>query len=885
MEIQNVFWYNLNVKKVIEKLESDFTGLSDSEATKRLSVFGKNELPSDKKLSTLKIFLRQFNNVLMYVLLVAALISFFLGEYIDFGIISAAILINTIVGFIQENKAEKALEKLRKTVILRARVFRDGQIRQIDSTELVPGDVIVLEAGDQVPADARLFEVNNLQTSEALLTGESTAVIKKEDLISEEGKKVLVAEQSNMVFKGSLVVEGKGRAIVTAVGLKTEIGKIADLLKNTKDEKTPLQHRLEVFSRMLGLVVLGLACLIIILGVFQGKDFWEIFLVGVAVSVSAIPEGLLVAITVILIIGMQRILEKQALVRRLVAAETLGSTSIVCVDKTGTLTEGVMHVEKIYTQDGEFNISRHNSYKEFELSPALEKIIKYTLLCNNAVIENLNDPISDWKLVGSPTEKAILEVGLKFNIDITELKKEYRKIKETPFDSFSKMMTTVHEFNGYEFELRKGAPEKILNICQKYHTRDGNKQLTKRALEEIERKLVRYSVQGYRLIASCYKEGEDFVFLGLFVIRDPIRPSVKETISLAKRAGLQTIMITGDHSLTARSIAKEIGLKVGKDSVITGEELDELSEADFLERIKDIKVYARVTPTHKLKIVSAWQKMGQVVAMTGDGVNDAPALKAADIGVAVGTASDVTKETADLILLDNDFSVMVEAIRQGRIIFLNIKKVIVYLLADSFSEVILVLGSLIFGLPLPVTAAQILWINLITDGFPAAALTVEKSHDDVMRDKPRPKKAKILDKEMKTLIFIIGIVVDLILLALFWHLYSTNLFELSYIRTIMFAALGLDSLLYVFSCKSLHHSIFKSKIFDNVYLLVAVGFGFLLQLVALYVPFFQDLFSFSVLTTIEWTLIFVLAVVKLLLIELTKYFFSNKDKKSRLWSY
>jgi P-type Ca2+ transporter type 2C len=886
MQIPNIFWYNLSKEAAIENLKSDPTGLTSIDVENRAKESGKNELPSDKKLTGLRIFLRQFKNVLMYILLAAALISLALSEFVDFGIIVAAILINTIVGFIQENKAENALSKLRQTVVLDSKVIRDGQVQVINSVDLVPGDIILLEAGDQVPADARLLEVNNFQTSEALLTGESSAVVKVIEALSEDkSKKTLVAEQKNMVFKGSLVVEGKGKALVTGIGLETEVGKIANLLKTTKDEETPLQKQLSEFSKKLGLAVLLLAAVIVVIGVIQGKDFWEIFLVSVAVSVSAIPEGLLVAITVILIVGMQRILQKKALVRKLVAAETLGSTSIICVDKTGTLTEGSMHVERVFTLDEEVDLTKQKEYRELVLSDTLKELITYTALCNNAIVENPTDPTDDWKLIGSPTEKAILGAALRFNVSIENLKEKFPRLDEVPFDSFNKMMTTTHQYEGGELEIRKGAPEKILQICKKYRKGNKNHEMSEETKVLIEKTFVKYSVLGYRLIASCYKQGQEYVFLGLFIIRDPIRPSVKETIKLAKRAGLQTIMITGDHSLTARSIAKEIGLKVGRDSVITGEELNELSEDELIQKIKNIKVYARVTPTHKLRIVSAWQKLGHVVAMTGDGVNDAPALKAADIGVAVGNASDVTKETADLILLDSNFSVMIEAIRQGRIIFVNIKKVIVYLLADSFSEVILVLGSLMMGLPLPITAAQILWINLITDGFPAAALTVEKSHDDVMKEKPRPKKAKILDPEMRTLIFIIGIVTDFVLLALFWKLYHSNLFEIEYIRTIMFAALGLDSLLYVFSCKSLHHSVLKAKIWENKYLLLAVGFGLLLQLVALYVPFFRDLFNFRMLGVAEWTLIIILAVFQLFLIELTKYFFSKKQKKSKIWNF
>jgi P-type Ca2+ transporter type 2C len=890
MQIQDILWYNLSTKEALTQLQTEETGLNKAKVQARRSLYGLNELPTDKRLSWLRILFRQFNNVLIGVLLVAAFFSLLLQEWLDLSIILAAVLINTIVGFIQENKAEKSLEKLRHVVVLETKVIRDGLVQKINARNLVVGDIITLEAGDQVPADARIINQTGLQTSEAVLTGESTAVAKNDSrLNSDVSKKVLVSDQKNMLFKGTMIAEGVVKAVVVATGIKTELGKIAHMLKTTKSEQTPLQKRLAVFSRKLGLLVLIAALVIMAIGLIQGKDFWEIFLVSIAVAVSAIPEGLLVAITVILIIGMQRILKKKALVRKLVAAETLGSTSVVCVDKTGTLTEGKMFAAKLATVNAQVDLTKTKKLKE-KLSPDLEKLLQYTNLVNNAVIENPADSEEDWRLVGSSTEKAVLLAGLRFGLDTNKLKQDFPRLDEVPFDSFSKMMITTHRIDNQDVEIRKGAPERILQICNQYETEKGPESLTDEVNEQIEKSFAKFSSAGYRLLAACYQSGRvkdgKNIFLGFFVIKDPLRPSVKQTIKLAKQAGLRTIMITGDHRRTARAIAGEIGLSVKDKNIITGEELDKLSDEEFVKQLKDIKVYARVTPAHKLKIVAAWQRHGEVVAMTGDGVNDAPALKAADIGIAVGSATDVTKETADMVLIDCDFSVIIEAIRQGRIIFHNIKKVIVYLLADAFSEVVLVLGSLLMGLPLPVTAAQILWINLVTDGFPAAALTVEKSHDNVMQEKPRPKKAPILDKEMKALIFIIGVVIDLILLSLFFYLNKLDLFEIGYIRTIIFTALGLDSLIYVFSCKSLQHSIFKSKIFNNRFLLVAVLVGFLIQLSALYVPQLANIFNFSFLGPHEWLLVFSLAFMKLVLIEFTKYTYTSfKDKKSRIWNY
>ncbi|KKQ78711.1 MAG: ATPase, P-type (Transporting), HAD superfamily, subfamily IC [Parcubacteria group bacterium GW2011_GWC2_38_7] len=577
---------------------------------------------------------------------------------------------------------------------------------------------------------------------------------------------------------------------------------------------------------------------------------------------------------------MQRILKKDALVKKLIATETLGSTSVVCVDKTGTLTEGVMRVEKIFTVESEFVFDVKTKYLELPLPKEYERLIQFTYLCNNAVANHHGKDRESWQFIGSPTEKALLEAVFRFELAMPKLKQEYLRVDEKPFDSFTKMMTTVHEHGAGRIAISKGAPERILTQCEYYWQAGEVKKISEKTRTEIAQLFTKYSLQGKRLIATCYRAQSGWIFLGGFVIHDPVRESVPETVRLAHQAGLRVIMITGDAGLTARSIAKEIGLKVGREGVLLGEELDTMSDKDLAERIKEIAVYARVTPTHKIRIVKAWQEFGQVVAMTGDGVNDAPALKAADIGIAVGSATDVTRETADLILLKNDFSVIIEAIRQGRIIFQNIKKVTVYLLTDSFSEVVLVLGSLFFRLPLPITAVQVLWVNLVTDGFTSAALTTEKSEDDVMRFKPRPKDAPLLDRQMKTLIAIMATTTNVVLLILFFSLIKIWPHDLIYARTLIFVALGVDSLFYVFSCKSLGKSIFKINIFDNIFLLYAVLFGFVLHIVPLYIPFFQKVLSVVPLGFKDWFLILALVIFKVSVIELTKYIL-GRNKQAR----
>jgi len=883
MKNQEILWYNLSISETLAELKTSSVGLKLEQVAERQKQVGPNELPHEKRLPMLKIFLRQFSNILMLILIVAALISFFFKHYLDASVIATSVLLNIAVGFFQENKAEKALEKLRGVVLLKAKVIRDEQLSDIDARELVPGDIIEIQAGDQVPADARLIEVNNLETAEAILTGESINVLKETGRLSENKEKaVIISDQRNMIFKGTLIVEGKGRAVVIQTGVKTEIGKIATLLKTTEDEKTPLQKGLSVFSQKIGIIIMILAFLIIGLGLWEGKDFLEIFLVAIAVSVSAIPEGLLIAITVILVIGMQRILKKDALVKKLIAAETLGSTSVVCVDKTGTLTEGIMRVEKIFTAKDEYFFDIKTKYLEVPLPKEFERLIEFSYLCNNAVANHHGADRESWQFVGTPTEKALLEAAFRFEIVGQETKQKFPRISEKPFDSFTKTMTTVHEHSQSKIEIRKGAPERIIEECEYYWHSGEAHHLTENVRTEINNNFVKYGLQGRRLIAVSYRTADAWVFLGGFVIQDPVRESVPETVRLAHRAGLRVIMITGDGGLTARTIAKEIGLKVGRDGVLLGEELDVLSDLELEKKIKDIVVYARVTPTHKIRIVQAWQRIGEVVAMTGDGVNDAPALKAADIGIAVGSASDVTRETADLIILKSDFSVIIESIRQGRIIFQNIRKVMVYLLTDSFSEVVLILGSLILRLPLAVTAVQVLWINLVTDGFTSASLTAEKSDDDVMNVKPRRKSEPILDRQMKVLIFIMAAVTDLILLIIFFLFIKVWPHDLTYVRSIIFVSLGMDSLFYVFSCKSLGRSLFKIKIFDNIYLVYAVIFGILLQVLPLYVPFLQKALSVTALGWAEWALVAALVVFKIGLIELIKYVFSRQNNKNNL---
>jgi len=614
------------------------------------------------------------------------------------------------------------------------------------------------------------------------------------------------------------------------------------------------------------------------------------FITAVALAVAAIPEGLIIAVTIILTIGMQFILKKKALVRKLVATETLGSVSVICTDKTGTLTEGNMQVSKIITADKEYQLTKSKELNEVE--KVRDLISKVSVLCNAAVVENPEAELESLKIIGSPTEKALLIAAIESGYVPEKLHKDYIQLDEIPFDSEKKFMATLcnHKKAEHQHIFTKGAPEIIFKYCSKVMISGKAETLTLEKLNYLKKKYEAMTKKGLRLLAFAYKTGHDFkncndelknlTFLGFVAIKDPLRREAKEALLLCKSAGIRTVVITGDHRLTAKAIFDELGFKTDG-NIVEGSELDNWTDEELQARVVNIDIYARVEPRHKLRVVDAWQARGEVVAMTGDGINDAPALKSADIGIALGDGSDVTKETADIILLDNNFKVIVAAIEQGRIIFENIRKVVLYLLSDSFSELILITGSLLVGLPLPILATQILWINLVADGLPNIALTLEPGESEIMEDKPRKKSEPILNKEMKVLIFIIGIITDIILFILFIYLLNTmGEGRLDHIRTIIFTALGIDSLLYVFSVRSLRHSIFTKNIFSNLYLVGAVIIAFFILISAVYVPFLQTIFKTVSLNGREWLVILSLGLIKITAIEIVKHYFIVKRKSN-----
>ncbi len=857
----NSIWHNLSGSKIQKILKTHRNGLSTTESKKRLKKYGLNELPSQKRFSTGEIFIEQFKSPLVYVLIIATIISFLLKEFTDAGIIFVALLINAIIGFFQENKAEKTFLRLKELVHYSAKVIRDGNLSIIPNNKIVPGDVIILEAGDIVPADARLIETYNLQAREAPLTGESIPSIKKTDVLE---KGVSLADRENMIYFGTNIVRGKGKAIVVTTGHDTELGHIANLIKETKNKKTPLQKKITSLAKNISIILGGLCLLLFVAGMLRGYSLFEMLLTSVAVAVAGIPEGMVIAVTICLAIGMQKILKKKALIKKLIAAETLGSITIIATDKTGTLTEGKMTVHKIIPY----------------LEKTSEELFNISILCNDAIVENSENPLQEWKIEGDTTETALLKAALQSGLERKKVMNHYPRIDEIPFDSERMYMATLHNDSESSKQIIfvKGAPEKILNLCQ----------LDSKEKNKIKKEFEALTKKGLRVLAAASKktsakklnkeEIKDLNFSGLIALKDPLRAGIKETILACQTAGIRPLIVTGDHKLTAQTIAREIGLLKNNEEILEGYDLDKISDEELKEKLKKVSVFARVEPKHKIRIVKILQDQGEVVAMTGDGINDAPAIKAADVGIALGSGTEVTKETADIVLLDDNFKTIVEAIKSGRNIFKNIQKVILFLLSGSFSEFILIGGALLFGFPLPILAAQILWINIVEDTLPAMALSYEKEEKDILREKVKKSKNKILNKEIKFLVGVICTITSLILFGLFVYFYKAG-WAMDHIRTMIFAAIGVDSLFYIFSCKNLKKSIWKYNIFDNSFLITSVIFGFLMVALAIYLPALQNILKLVPLNIYDWLILISIGLFNLLAIELGKLLFIHKKTK------
>ncbi|HBV33406.1 TPA: hypothetical protein DIC39_00820 [Patescibacteria group bacterium] len=881
-------WHELKVAELFKILKSSPAGLSLVEAQKRLEIDGPNELPEAPSPSWLKILARQFSGVLINILVVASIVTFFLGEHVDAAVILVAVTINVLVGFFQERKAERALYELKKVVSFIAEAHRDKHHIKIPARELVLGDIIDLQAGDRVPADARLTRVTSFEVNEALLTGESMPIVKS---VHELPAGTAVADRRNMVFMGTTVTAGSAEAVVVEVGEKTQIGQVAWLLNETKRDPTPLEKRLTKLGHAISIIVLIIGVSVLSLGIALGFSWGQMLAMAVAIAVSAIPEGMVVAVTAILALGMRRILKRQALVRELLAAETLGSTTVICTDKTGTLTTGEMQVAVISTPAEErltLKEKLHDGASSFAL-------LRLGVLSSNAFIENPQDELSDWRVIGSPTERALVMAGLQAGMPVADIQKQFKKIDEIPFDSQRKYMAVLQQDAGDGRWLYvKGAPEVVLGFSSKYQMNRGARKLTEIERRKVNTEIKEFSQEGLRLLAlavaqvdkkvskisELFSKADDYsltglTFQGLVGIKDPLRPEVARTMAVARQAGIKVVMITGDHKLTAQTIAKELQLPAGEENIMEGKDLTKLDDEALRKKISAVSVFARTTPHDKPRIIDAWQARGEVVAMTGDGVNDAAALKSADIGVALGSGSDVARETADIVLLDNNFKTIVAAVEEGRVIYQNIRKMVLYLLSDSFSEVVLILGAFILGAilggdwPLPILATQILWINLVTDSFPALAFTVEPPSGEVMQEKPIDPAIAILDTKRRALIVTMSLVRGALALAVFWWLYKINAGH-DYLRTIIFTTMVISSLLYAISCKQLKLSFLNRKSWNNKYLTIALLLGLVMQLAVIYLPWLQDVFNTVALTTHDWLLVVGLSALVLVVVELAK---------------
>lgn len=860
------------------------TGLTQAEAEEKILKYGRNTLPEEKKDHWFLILLRQINSAMVYVLLVASVVSFALGDTVDAGVILLAVILNVSVGFAQEFKAEQSLNRLKTLVAQKALVLRDGKEKMINTAEIVPGDVMLLRAGDHISADAQVTWAEALEVLESALTGESEAVEKNTSPVPETAP---LGDQTNRVFAGTSVVNGQGKALVTATGAGTELGKIATALRETSERPTPLQKQLNRFSRLLASIIGVLTLILFIGGLVLGRPLIETFTLAVAIAVSALPEGLIIGVTVILAIGMKRILQHKGLVRRLASAETLGSVTVICTDKTGTLTEGKMRVDHWVTWDHALKFHREHPEKELA---ELFMVITIGLLNNDAKVLNPEDEAEHWEITGNLTERALLFAGATLGLDHKKLQAEHPRIHSIPFNSTSKIMATLHTTPHHKRKLYvKGAPERVLDMCTHMYVKGKSVKLTTQHRARLTDDFTTMSKQGLRVLALAYtdlpKSVEkvteeafvELVFAGFLGIKDGLRSEAKPALQACEQAGIKVKMITGDHKLTAQAIAQELGLPAKQEQIVDGVELAQLSESELIKRILHISVFARVSPQDKLRIVKALQKAGQVVAMTGDGVNDAPALKASDIGVALGSGTDVAKDAADLVILDDNFQTIVTAVREGRVIFDNIKKSVLFLVSASFSEIVLVTVSIVVGLPIPLTAVQILWINLVTDTFPNLALTQEPQEAQVMSEPPRSPNTRIVNKDLAKMTGLVSGVAGLTSLALFVMAERISN-SVDYARTVTFATISLMSLFFVFSVKSLRLPIWKSSLLNNKSLLLAVGLGILMTVLGvMFIPL-QGILQTTSLGLAEWGMIIAISVLSLGMIEVFKLIFIKQRR-------
>ena len=941
----SVVWHALSTDEVLRKLKTpEEMGLTPEEAERRLERFGPNELNEKPRPTFFKLVVDQLNNFVIILLIVAAVISALLGDFVEAGAILLIVVLNAVLGVVQESRAEEALAALRKLASPEAHVLRGGHRITLPASQLVPGDLVFLEAGNFVPADLRLIEAVNMRVEEAALTGESVPVQKNATDILDAGASL--GDRKNTAFMGTVVNYGRGKGIVIATGMHTQLGLIANMLQNVDEEETPLQRRLDQLGRLLGWSALGICLVIFVLELVRSGLAVEAvvssFMIAVSLAVAAVPEGLPAVVTISLALGMREMVKRHALIRRLASVETLGSATVICSDKTGTLTQNAMTVTRVWVDGRQFEITgtgyepvgdfyldgKKISPKDF---PGFQTALWVGALNNDASLEHASsDGSSEYRIIGDPTEGSILVAAAKAGIFQDQINGAYPRVNEIPFDSSRKRMVTVHSMENphaedsspfYDEDLKgwnviavKGAPDVVLRLCTRYQTVDDqvkplDEKMRARILEandNMTRGALRVLGLAYRLVRDIPEEmnqsdlEQDLIFVGMVGMIDPAREEVRPALEMARDAGIRTVMITGDYPNTARAIAESISLLRPGHQVLTGAQLNEMDDATLNREVKTIDVFARVSPEHKMRIVDALRNNGEVVAMTGDGVNDAPAIKRSDIGVAMGiTGTDVAKETADMVLTDDNYASIVSAVEQGRIIYANIRKFVFFLVSSNIAEIMVIFLATVAGLPTPLTAIQLLWLNLLTDGAPALALAMEKGDPDVMQSPPRPKNEQIINGSMT-----LGIVIQTIaqtaavlgafILGLVWHIASVVPAGVSLIgyllqydwrgvdvqtaETMAFVTLALCELFRANTVRSERASIFEIGLFSNRYMVLAIGLSVLLLLLVVAVPFLQPIFNTHILAWNEWLAVLGLALIPAISEELTKLYLRTRER-------
>ena len=862
-------WQTLKKEEILRKLNTnEKTGLEESEVLKRREQKGKNKLEDKKKESILVKFIKQFNDFMIIILIIASIISAIVAklqgenDYIDSIIIIGIVILNAIMGVVQEAKAEKSIESLKQMTPQKAKVIREGKTKEINAEEIVEGDIIILEAGNYVPADCRLLESYNLKIEESSLTGENIPAEKDAKGIYKEN--IPLGDMKNMAFMASIVVNGHAKAVVTNIGMETQVGKIANMIIENESPETPIQRKLDQVGKILGIACLVICIIIFIIGIIKKIDPIEMFMTSIGLAVAAIPEGLPAIVTIVLSIGITKMAKKNSIIRKLPAVETLGSSNVICSDKTGTLTQNKMKVVEIYSKD-------------------INKTIEYGSLCTDCEITEKNE------ITGDPTEKAIVEKGIELGKNKHLLQEEFPRINEISFDSNRKMMTTIHKIGNKYRIITKGAPDVLLKRC----IRTEEKNLDLIARKEILNQNTIMANKALRVIAVAYKDvntlpikidseniEKELIFLGLIGMIDPPRERVKEAIKTCKEAGIKTVMITGDHLDTAKAIAKDLGILKSDNEAIRGQDLDKLTDEELRKKIKNYSVFARVTPEHKVRIVKAWQRTGAVVAMTGDGVNDSPALKNADIGIAMGkNGTDVAKNAADMILTDDNFVTIVEAVKQGRNIYDNIRKAIHFLIATNIGEIVTIFMGLVLGLKSPLLAIQLLWINLVTDSFPAIALGLESAEKDIMNRQPIDKRKGIFADGLWNKIIVEGIMIGMLTLIAFSI--GNKYYGLEVARTMAFLTMGFLELIHSINIKS-EKSIFEVGIFENKYLIGSIILGILIQIIVVLIPPVANIFELTELNQTQWLITIVISILPIPIMELQKKLNKSHTKENEI---